>query len=83
MDPLQPNYVSEESYQREHIPNAKQLSKSYTFEVLPNNYKNKKFQLIEKIDKWSVYSDKYGIYCGNTIFQEEYGKNVLIVCELL
>jgi hypothetical protein len=52
--------VSEESYQREHIPNARQLSKSYTFEVLPNNYKNKKFQLIEKIDKWSVYSDKYG-----------------------
>lgn len=60
IEPLQPNYVSEESYQREHIPNARQLSKSYTFEVLPNNYKNKKFQLIEKIDKWSVYSDKYG-----------------------
>lgn len=60
MDPLQSNYVSEELYQRDNIPNAKQLSKSYTFEVLPNNYKNKKFQLIEKIDNWSVYSDKYG-----------------------
>lgn len=60
MDLLQPNYVSEELYQRDNIPNAKQLSKSYTFEVLPNNYKNKKFQLIEKIDNWSVYSDKYG-----------------------
>ena len=60
MEPLQSNYVSEELYQRDNIPNAKQLSKSYTFEVLPNNYKNKKFQLIEKIDNWSVYSDKYG-----------------------
>lgn len=55
-----PHYVSEEVYQRDYIPNAKQISKSYIFETLPHNYKNQTFQLIEKIDNWSVYSDKYG-----------------------
>tara|TARA_Y100000389_G_scaffold184641_1_gene203284 strand:- start:274 stop:1047 length:774 start_codon:yes stop_codon:yes gene_type:complete len=54
------NYISEEIYQRESIPDARRLSKSFTFEVLPCNYKHEKFQLIEKIGKWSVYSDKYG-----------------------
>lgn len=54
------NYVTEELYQREHIPKAKCLSRSYVFETLPNNYKNATFQLIEKIENWLVYSDKYG-----------------------
>ena len=54
------NYIPEGVYQRESIPDARRLSKSFKFEVLPCNYNNEKFQLIEKIGNWSVYSDKYG-----------------------
>jgi hypothetical protein len=54
------NCVTEELYQSEYIPKATCLSRSYIFETLPNNYKNQKFQLIEKIENWSIYSNKYG-----------------------
>ena len=54
------NYIPEGVYQRESIPDARRLSKSFKFEVLPCNYNNEKFQLIEQIGNWSVYSDNYG-----------------------